>query len=838
MLRWILQDHDHISVFRHYAVNEAVVHAQLSQINFEQPFWFYVTDQAFRTFFNRDYLRPEDLQSEQLKIWQTEMQRVAIPHEMKTQIRKVLIDEGVSTKKFSVRLSCDLLKGAMPNKLLYDYCEMTAYGAEGIFQAIKASWVSLLNKGFMTALWNSGLTLADLKVGILITAQSEIKDEGRVYSVSPKCLWDRRHLVLTMTKLQPAKDYIEALSESGEHAYLVDRESLTVTYYGRNILGEKTKSRTSAPFDYELIKKVAKQFIQAEKIAGQPMIGDWTTTPDGQIYFNRWNHYNEVPSASFYQENLNSPSRHFWYLMQWSQNGELCTPFWFSLMVKHFRTATLKMLGQTSAKQHLPASYERVLRQTLGVLRGRAYLNLGALHRLLYLAPYDSMFNEINNVLGTWQKRFDKELRVYWEGPWPDLPKLKVSDKKRIRANYKKTLKSVKNNTESFFLNFEYEMQALYDLKWDQRNLSESFQEIRDLESRMVKLFSPALFLELEYWSMKSYCHKMCANSGDFSWLEDEDKEFIPIEGSWLSRRRQRLLNEKWDDIKKSRKKIHRSLFKYFDLVKKRLEVLASKFVALGILKKASDLFYLTLDEILSFEEGRLMTINLQTLVQNRIEEYRTYAADEKIPQIWLTIGLVGLAEKYQSVISIKDLKHDWTPFVEDLIETELSASPEVSQETSTSTELAVDEHGVASDVHADVNGHGKANGQLDDKLDIEAKTALNNDDALLARAADDTNQDEELLDLPTEDNFVKNLFADKAKEALTEVQFIGQPEAQGSNRTSVDVSIAAATLIPQTPKILTNVNTPADQIKEFDLGNEAKDDDLFQEVSIRNIQM
>jgi hypothetical protein len=838
MLRWILQDHDHISVFRHYAVNEAVVHAQLSQIHFEQPFWFYVTDQAFRTFFNRDYLRPEDLQSEQLKIWQTEMQRVAIPHEMKTQIRKVLIDEGVSTKKFSVRLSCDLIKGAMPSKLLYDYCEMTAYGAEGIFQAIKASWVSLLNKGFMTALWNSGLTLADLKVGILITAQSEIKDEGRVYSVSPKCLWDRRHLVLTMTKLQPAKDYIEALSESGEHAYLVDRETLTVTYYGRNILGEKTKSRTSAPIDYELVKRVAKQFIQAEKIAGQPMIGDWTTTPEGQIYFNRWNHYNEVPSASFYQENLNSPSRHFWYLMQWSQNGELCTPFWFSLMVKHFRTATLKMLGQTSAKQHLPASYERVLRQTLGILRGRAYLNLGALHRLLYLAPYDSMFNEINNVLGSWQKRFDKELRVFWEGPWPDLPKLKVSDKKRIRTNYKRTLKSVKNNTESFFLQFEYEMQALYDLKWDQRNLSESFQEIRDLESRMVKIFSPALFLELEYWSMKSYCHKMSANSGDFSWLEDEDREFIPIEGNWLSRRRQRLLNDKWDDIKKSRKKVHRSLFKYFDLLKKRLEVLASKFVALGILKKASDLFYLTLDEILSFEEGRLMTINLQTLVQNRIEEYRTYAADEKIPQIWLTIGLVGLAEKYQSVISIKDLKHDWTPIVEDLIETEFSVTTEVPRDLPTDAGLTVNELSVASNADAEVKVDVKVDKAAKVEADVEVKTALNKDNTPIALANSDINQDEELLDLPTEDNFVKNLFTNNARESVSEAQVIAQSEVEGTSRSIADVSTAAAALIPQTSKILTNVNTPADQIKEFDLGNEAKDEDIFQEVSIRNIQM
>jgi hypothetical protein len=833
MLRWILQDHDHISVFRHYAVNEAVVHAQLSQIGFDQPFWFYVTDQAFRSFFNRDYLRPEDLQSEQLKIWQNEMQRISIPHEMKTQIRKVLVDEGVSGRKFTVRLSCDVVKGTLPSKLLYDYCEMTAYGAEGIFQAIKSSWVSLLNKGFMNAVWNNGLTLADLKVGILVIAHSETKQEGRVYSVSPKCLWDRRHLVLTMTKMQPAKDYIEALAEAGEHAYLVDRETLTVTYYGRDIFGEKTKSRTSAPFDYELIKKVAKQFIQAEKTVGHPMIGEWTTTNDGHTYFNRWNRYNEVPSASFYQETLNSPSRHFWYLMQWSPNGELCQPFWFSLLVKHFRSVILKTLGQTGAKQHLPASYERVLRQTLGILRGRAYLNLGAVHRLLHLAPYPSMFVEVEKVLGNWQKRFDKELRVFWDGPWPDLPAIKEADRKKIRSNYKRALQSVKKNTENFYLQFENEMQSLYDIKWDQRNLSESFHEIREIESRMVKLFSPALFVELEYWSMKSYCHKMCANTGDFSWLEDEDREFIPVDGNWWSRRRARLLNEKWDDIRKSRKKVHQSLFKYFDLFKKRLEVLASKFVGLGILKKASDIFYLTMDEILSFEEGRLMTINLQTLVQYRSEEYKVYAADEKIPQIWLTIGLVGLAEKYQSVISIKDLKHDWTSIMEDLVESEILDPDGNSPETEKSAT---------------------------ETLDIG-----------------------ELLDRPSNEDFIKNLFASQnelrtamteksaeSEDSLAKAPVMALPASTGAVSTTsatvvvpvavpamgsvatasvvgaaVPTAAASAAALVAAAKsanagsiVVTTMNTPVDQARNMISTSDNKEEDVFKEMSIRNIEM
>jgi hypothetical protein len=797
MLRWILQDHDHISVFKHYAVSEAVVHAQLSQVGFDQPFWFYVTDQAFRTFFNRDFLRPEEMPAEQLKIWQSEMQRLSIPHEMKTQIRKLLLDEGLSTKKFSVRLSCDLLKGAMPNKFLHDYCEMSAYGAEGIFQAIKASWLSLLNKSFMVSLWNSGLSLADVKIGIIIITHSEIKEEGKVYSVSPKCLWDRRHLVLTLTKHQAAKDFIEARAEAGEHAYLVDRENLTVTYYGRNIFGEKTKSRTSAPFDYELIKKVAKQFIQAEKSVGHPLIGEWVTTKDGHSYFNRWCHYGEVPCSSFYQETLNSPARNFWYLMQWSPNGEICHPFWFSLMVKHFRSMVLRFISQTGAKAHMPANYEKVLRQSMGILRGRAYLNLGAFHRLLHLAPYGSLFTELDRALGTWQKRFDKELRVFWDGPWPDLPQIKESDRKKMKYNYKRIISTIKKNTDIFGLQFENEIQSLYDIKWESRNLTEAFQELREIEGRMAKIMMPLMATEFEYWSMKSYCHKVSANSGDFSWLEDEESEFVPIEGTWLERRRSKKLNEKWEQIKKSRKKVHQNIYKYFDLMKKRVELLAVKFVALGILKKASDIFFLTLDEILSYEEGRLLTINLQSLVEFRSEEYKAYAADEKIPQIWLTIGMVGLAEKYQSVISIKDLRQNWMPSVEDFIETEqpqnFTPIAEVSMEAA-----------------------------------VFGKDAVNDSNTIEVASEE---LETELLELPSQQNFVENLIKSAAAD-------YGETcDSLNADAAKADFAKAEASESIE-PVIITDFATPVDQVRFATSIDDAKDEEIFKEVSLKSIEI
>jgi hypothetical protein len=260
---------------------------------------------------------------------------------------------------------------------------------------------------------------------------------------------------------------------------------------------------------------------------------------------------------------------------------------------------------------------------------------------------------------------------------------------------------------------------------------------------------------------MKSYCHKLSGNSKDFSWLEDDERQFVPIDGNWFTRRRQRLLNDKWENIKKSRKKIHQSLYKYFDLFNKRLEVLAAKFVSLGILNKATDMFYLTLEEITSFEEGRLMTINLQNLVAYRTEEYKTYAADEKIPQIWLTIGLVGLAEKYQSVISIKDLKHESISNGEAFFDSEITMSTELP-------------------------------------LELDKASRISNLGSF--------------MNLSFKENFVKNFFMNNSKK---------NEQVKDLNRL-----------------VLTNADTPIDQVTELAAVDENKEEELFKETTIQNIQI
>ena len=68
-------------------------------------------------------------------------------------------------------------------------------------------------------------------------------------------------------------------------------------------------------------------------------------------------------------------------------------------------------------------------------------------------------------------------------------------------------------------------------------------------------------------------------------------------------------------DIEKSEICSYRDLFR----------AIGDNLVGLGLLKERQDVFYLTVEEIFAFVEGRAVTSNIPGLVERRREEYNGY---------------------------------------------------------------------------------------------------------------------------------------------------------------------------------------------------------------------
>lgn len=93
-----------------------------------------------------------------------------------------------------------------------------------------------------------------------------------------------------------------------------------------------------------------------------------------------------------------------------------------------------------------------------------------------------------------------------------------------------------------------------------------------------------------------------------------------------------------------------------FGVTRRLFRGIGANFARLGILKAQGDIFYLTLDEIISFQEGRTVLTDFKTLVAIRREEFLAYANTPAPPDRFLTKGAVGSSLAHPSLLIDNDL--------------------------------------------------------------------------------------------------------------------------------------------------------------------------------------
>lgn len=105
---------------------------------------------------------------------------------------------------------------------------------------------------------------------------------------------------------------------------------------------------------------------------------------------------------------------------------------------------------------------------------------------------------------------------------------------------------------------------------------------------------------------------------------------------------------------------------KSYGLVRHLMRAVGGNFVKLGLIDNEFDLFYLTLDEIISFVEGRLPTQSIRDLVNIRKPVFDEYRKTPSPPDRFVTYGAVGVSMAYPSVLDAGDLLKDLKPKSDD----------------------------------------------------------------------------------------------------------------------------------------------------------------------------
>jgi len=100
---------------------------------------------------------------------------------------------------------------------------------------------------------------------------------------------------------------------------------------------------------------------------------------------------------------------------------------------------------------------------------------------------------------------------------------------------------------------------------------------------------------------------------------------------------------------------------KIFGVARHIFRGMGTQLTHMGVLDDSRDVFYLTVDELIAFVEGRTVTVNLRGLVALRRTEYEDYRAKNLPPERLMTIGAVGAA------LSFPQLLQDWDILSKDL---------------------------------------------------------------------------------------------------------------------------------------------------------------------------
>jgi pyruvate,water dikinase len=95
---------------------------------------------------------------------------------------------------------------------------------------------------------------------------------------------------------------------------------------------------------------------------------------------------------------------------------------------------------------------------------------------------------------------------------------------------------------------------------------------------------------------------------------------------------------------------------KAFSMARQLFRAIGANLVKLGVLKDARDVFYLTVEELLAWIEGRAVTIELAGLVDLRRAEWEGYRRTLPPPDRFLTTGAAGAAFAHVQVLLAADL--------------------------------------------------------------------------------------------------------------------------------------------------------------------------------------
>ncbi len=106
----------------------------------------------------------------------------------------------------------------------------------------------------------------------------------------------------------------------------------------------------------------------------------------------------------------------------------------------------------------------------------------------------------------------------------------------------------------------------------------------------------------------------------------------------------------------KNRENLRFARTKVFGVCRHLFRAMGRKLAAMDLIDTERDIFYLTVDEIISFIEGRAISTDLRAITRSRKKEYENYDQTPAPPDRLITMGAAGVSNGHTAVLAEGDL--------------------------------------------------------------------------------------------------------------------------------------------------------------------------------------
>ncbi|NBO38412.1 phosphoenolpyruvate synthase [bacterium] len=377
--------------------------ARLSQGRFPVPDWICLGVSAFELFLEQHRLN-ESLIVNRRKLEDVEkaVEELFLAHPIPIVVREELMiqleSRGLLDGFVAVR-SSGLDEDSVENSFAGQFSSfLFQKGPDAILRSIIRCWASGWSARALAYRLERGLSLADIKVGVVIQRMINADSAGVAFSRNPIAVADRDHLLVSSV-WGLGEGLVSGLLSADE--FKVHRKTLEF----KETLVAKTKAirsgveggviEVSVPSEQvdvsslaiNELKTIAKLVLEVEGRFQAPQDIEWAVAK-GQVYLLQARPITTLPPDGLFDEKC--AGGHY---ILWDNSNiieSFCgvtTPLTFSHVSRCYQEVYYQFCRVMTVPEHIIRENEATFRNMLGLIRGRVYYNLANWYRLLYLFP-------------------------------------------------------------------------------------------------------------------------------------------------------------------------------------------------------------------------------------------------------------------------------------------------------------------------------------------------------------------------------------------------------------------------------------------------------------------